>query len=152
MFDLKESIKLKIRIALAGVGCHKCEKSNEEDFSEMAASENIVNALADDILVDVQKYDKYRWHDLRKDPNDLPVFVAGTSEREYSEAVEVVSDENVYDTAIYVANRSNRYSPEHKEGYFIFGDDEIMEGTAWDGAVSNEKIVAWRYVKPFKEV
>lgn len=123
MFDLKESIKLKIRIALAGVGCHKCEKSNEEDFSEMAASENIVNALADDILMDVQKYDKYRWHDLRKNPDDLP-------------------DEDIYPVLVLDGDRKCLafISPIGGCMWVDYSTDNDLEN-----------VVAWKYIEPFKE-
>lgn len=122
-------------------------EENNRSVREFLFYKDQINVLIEAL----DEHDRYKWHDLEKDPSDLPEFVSATSGHEYSETVEVVSDENVYDTAIYVADRVDKYSPAHKKEYFLFGDDEILEGNTWDGAVSNAKIVAWRYVKPFKE-
>lgn len=81
----------------------------------------------------MKKADKYKWHDLRKNPDDLP------EEREYGFSDPVLA----YDWADYGACR---YDFKKNKWYtsdlnFRYEDDSAH---ACD-------IVAWRYIEPFKQ-
>jgi len=85
----------------------------------------------DDVKDLLEKQEKYKWHDLRKNPEDLPEIPHWTN---YSEAVEVVVSGGIYDTAVY-----------GKRG-FLGG----LEGEfSW--FTESEPIIAWRYIEPFEE-
>ena len=80
----------------------------------------------------VDKYDKYRWHDLRKDPSDLPV---------YSEMVCVAlkyADGDILTTAKVYNHDSEMFDGYHVVGYYETG--LITE------------VIAWREIEPFSEV
>ena len=86
----------------------------------------------------LEKADKYRWHNLRENPDDLPVLKLGY---EYVEAI-TDGDNNLpfpiqYDDAImkFGEQRSTL-------GY----DSEFEE---WN-TERFEEIIAWRYIEEFK--
>ena len=84
----------------------------------------------------LEKADKYRWHDLRKNPDDLP-------EDEY---VEVMTDEH----------NDIPFSIQYDDAIMQFGEKRIPLGYVdsifieWDAERLGE-IIAWRYIEPFKE-
>ena len=85
----------------------------------------------------LEKADKYRWHDLRKNPDDLPVK---------AEYVEVITDEHD-DTPLSI---------QYDDAIMQFGERRISLGYVdsvfieWDAERRGE-IIAWRYIEPFKE-
>ena len=85
----------------------------------------------------LEKADKYRWHDLRKNPDDLPVK---------AEYVEVITDEH----------DDIPLSIQYDDAIMQFGERRISLGYVdsvfieWD-AERRGKIIAWRYIEPFKE-
>ena len=84
----------------------------------------------------LEKADKYRWHDLRKNPDDLP-------EDEY---VEVMTDEH----------NDIPFSIQYDDAIMQFGEKRIPLGYVdsifieWDAERLGE-IIAWRYIEPFEE-
>lgn len=94
--------------------------------------------IAVDAAIEVlKKADKYRWHDLRKNPDDLPVK---------AEYVEVITDEH----------DDIPLSIQYDDAIMQFGERRILLGyidsvfIEWD-AERRGKIIAWRYIEPFKE-
>ena len=72
------------------------------------------------------KADKYRWHDLRKNPDDLPEAIGGSYVSEYVFVMIGTPGWNNCEWAYYKHN--------HKE---------------W--STYEQNIIAWRYIEPFKE-
>lgn len=73
----------------------------------------------------LEKADKYRWHDLRKNPDDLPEAI-GDSESEYVLVMIGTPEWNSWEQAYY----------KH---------DKRMWSTY------EQNVFAWRYIEPFKE-
>lgn len=78
----------------------------------------------------LEKEDKYRWHDLRKNPDDLP-------------------PNGYYDTWSYwhEAYQNNRAFYDADKKRWLFHPDNNV-GKPWIEGLS---IRAWRYIEPFKE-
>lgn len=73
----------------------------------------------------LEKADKYRWHDLRKNPNDLPK-ADGNSESEYVLVMIGTPEWNSWEQA-----------------YYHHGNEE------W--STYDQNVFAWRYIEPFEE-
>ena len=73
----------------------------------------------------LKKADKYRWHDLRKNPNDLPES-DGNSESEYVLAMIGTPEWNSWEQAYY--HHGKRLWSTYEQNVF-----------------------AWRYIEPFRE-
>ena len=74
----------------------------------------------------LEKADKYRWHDLRKNPDDLPEAIGGSYVSEYVLVMIGTPGWNNYEWAYYKHN--------HKE---------------W--STYEQNVFAWRYIEPFEE-
>ena len=74
----------------------------------------------------LKKADKYRWHDLRKNPDDLPEAIGGSYVSEYVFVMIGTPGWNNCEWAYYKHN--------HKE---------------W--STYEQNIIAWRYIEPFEE-
>ena len=73
----------------------------------------------------LEKADKYRWHDLRKNPDDLPE-ADGNSESEYVLAMIGTPEWNSWEQAYYHHDKR-----------------------LW--STYEQNVFAWRYIEPFKE-
>ena len=73
----------------------------------------------------LEKADKYRWHDLRKNPDDLPEAI-GDSESEYVLVMIGTPEWNSWEQAYY------------SHGKRLWSTYE-------------QNVFAWRYIEPFKE-
>lgn len=80
------------------------------------------------IVKAIKQAEKYKWHDLRKNPNDLPT--------EYATVEVVVSTVMIYDIAIY--RKDYGFRPWYAE---VFQDCP----EEW-----KHEVMAWRYVGPFE--
>ena len=74
----------------------------------------------------LEKADKYRWHDLRKNPDDFPEAVGGGYESEYVLVMIGTPEWNSWEQAYY--HHGKRLWSTYEQNVF-----------------------AWRYVEPFKE-
>ena len=74
----------------------------------------------------LEKADKYRWHDLRKNPDDLPEAIGDGYESEYVLVMTGTPEWYSCEWAYYKHN--------HKE---------------W--STYEQNIIAWRYIEPFEE-
>ena len=106
----EEAIEI-IKIAIAEV-----EWNYPMDYT--VAFETAIEAL--------EKADKYRWHDLRKNPDDLPEAIGGSYVSEYVFVMIGTPGWNNCEWAYYKHN--------HKE---------------W--STYEQNIFAWRYIEPFEE-
>ena len=75
----------------------------------------------------LEKADKYRWHDLRKNPDDLPEAIGGGYESDYVLAMIGTPEWNSWEQAYY-------------------HHDKRMWSTY------DQNVFAWRYIEPFEEV
>ena len=74
----------------------------------------------------LEKADKYRWHDLRKNPYDLPEAIGGGYESEYVLVMIGTPEWNSWEQACY--HHGKRLWSTYEQNVF-----------------------AWRYIEPFKE-
>ena len=74
----------------------------------------------------LEKADKYRWHDLRKNPDDLPEAIGGGYESEYVLVMIGTPEWNSWEQAYY--HHGKRMWSTYEQNVF-----------------------AWRYIEPFKE-
>ena len=74
----------------------------------------------------LEKSDKYRWHDLRKNPNDLPEAIGGGYESDYVLVMICTPEWNSWEQAYY--HHGKRLWSTYEQNVF-----------------------AWRYIEPFKE-
>ena len=74
----------------------------------------------------LEKADKYRWHDLRKNPDDLPEAIGDGYESEYVLVMTGTPEWNSWEQAYY-------------------HHDKMMWSTY------DQNVFAWRYIEPFKE-
>ena len=113
-----------------------------------------------------EKRKKYRWHDLRKNPNDLPeveheVEVAYITKYTNGKAItaravyedgSITQPESAFDWEEYVGNDGECNYNKEKDEYMIpVGWFE----SHWYGEDCHEmydaEIIAWREIEPFKE-
>ena len=74
----------------------------------------------------LEKADKYRWHDLRKNPDDLPEAVGGGYESDYVLVMIGTPEWNSWEQAYYHHGKR-----------------------LW--STYDQNVFAWRYIEPFKE-
>ena len=74
----------------------------------------------------LEKADKYRWHDLRKNPDDLPEAIGGGYESEYVLVMIGTPEWNSWEQAYYHHGKK-----------------------MW--STYEQNVFAWRYIEPFKE-
>ena len=74
----------------------------------------------------LEKADKYRWHDLRKNPDDLPEAIGGGYESEYVLVMIGTPEWNSWEQAYYKHDKK-----------------------LW--STYEQNVFAWRYIEPFEE-
>ena len=79
----------------------------------------------DDVKKALEKADKYRWHDLRKNPDDLPE-ADGNSESDYVLVLIGTPEWNSWEQAYYHHSKK-----------------------LW--STYDQSVFAWRYIEPFEE-
>ena len=112
----------------------KCEVVNggnrmtNKEAIEMFKTISIVEILKlNKIVIDaLEKADKCRWHDLRKNPDDLPEAIGGGYESEYVLVMIGIPEWNSWEQAYYKHDKK-----------------------LW--STYEQNVFAWRYIEPFKE-
>lgn len=74
----------------------------------------------------LEKADKYRWHDLRKNPDDLPEAIGGGCESDYVLVMIGTPEWNSWEQAYYHHGKQ-----------------------MW--STYEQNVFAWRYIEPFEE-
>ena len=103
-----------------------------EHFPHQFALEMGINGINDirefnkTVTAALEKADKYRWHDLRKNPDDLPEAIGGGYESEYVLVMIGTPEWNSWEQAYY--HHGKRLCTTYEQNVF-----------------------AWRYIEPFKE-
>lgn len=77
----------------------------------------------------IEQHERYRWHDLRKDPNDLPEDNDGTHRIDY----EIVDESGNHDMCEYFGTAGGQYP----------------EGSWELNAYCDRQVIAWREIEPF---
>ena len=103
-----------------------------EHFPHQFALEMGINGINDirefnkTVTTALEKSDKYRWHDLRKNPDDLPEAIGGGYESDYVLAMIGTPEWNDWEQAYY--HHGKRLWSTYEQNVF-----------------------AWRYIEPFEE-
>ena len=100
------------------------EMLSSDEFQQFTSSE-FDDAIYTAIEA-LEKADKYRWHDLRKNPDDLPEAIGGGDESEYVLVMIGTPEWNSWEQAYY--HHGKRLWSTYEQNVF-----------------------AWRYIEPFKE-
>ena len=100
------------------------EMLSSDEFQQFTSSE-FDDAIYTAIEA-LEKADKYRWHDLRKNPDDLPEAICGGYESEYVLVMIGTPEWNSWEQAYYKHDKK-----------------------LW--STYEQNVFAWRYVEPFKE-
>ena len=135
----KEAIEMFKAIMMAEIDrlpYHYDAEIDEDVYDDISRVDEILQ-LNKIVSKALKKADKYRWHDLRKNPDDLPVK---------AEYVEVITDEH----------DDIPLSIQYDDAIMQFGERRILLGYVdsvfieWE-AERRGKIIAWRYIEPFEE-
>ena len=103
-----------------------------EHFPHQFALEMGINGINDirefnkTVTAALEKADKYRWHDLRKNPDDLPEGFEGSYESDYVLVMIGIPEWNHWEWAYYHHDKK-----------------------LW--STYEQNVFAWRYIEPFKE-
>ena len=100
------------------------EMLSSDEFQQFTSSE-FDDAIYTAIEA-LEKADKYRWHDLRKNPDDLPEAIGGGDESEYVLVMIGTPEWNSCEWAYYHHDKK-----------------------LW--SIYEQNVFAWRYIEPFKE-
>ena len=100
------------------------EMLSSDEFQQFTSSE-FDDAIYTAIEA-LEKADKYRWHDLRKNPDDLPEAICGGYESEYVLVMIGTPEWNSWEQAYYKHDKK-----------------------LW--STYEQNVFAWRYIEPFKE-
>ena len=122
IFGLMEHIRpMKCKVVNGG------NRMTNKEAIEMFKTISIVEILKlNKIVIDaLEKADKYRWHDLRKNPDDLP-------------------EDNGYGKSEYVLVMIG--TPEWYSCEWAYYSYNAKMWSTYD-----QNVFAWRYIEPFKE-
>ena len=100
------------------------EMLSSDEFQQFTSSE-FDDAIYTAIEA-LEKADKYRWHDLRKNPDDLPEAICGGYESEYVLVMIGTPEWNSWEQAYYKHDKK-----------------------LW--STYDQNVFAWRYIEPFEE-
>ena len=78
------------------------------------------------VIKALEKADKYRWHDLRKNPDDLPEAICNGYESDY--------------VLVMIG------TPEWNHCEFVYYNHNSRVWSTYE-----QNVFAWRYIEPFKE-
>ena len=98
----------------------------DDDVYDNTSSVNELLQLNKIVSKALKKANKYRWHDLRKNPDDLPEAIGGGYESEYVLVMIGTPEWNSWEQAYYHHGKR-----------------------LW--STYDQNICAWRYVEPFEE-
>lgn len=124
----KEAIEMFKAIMMAEIDrlpYHYDAEIDEDVYDDISRVDEILQ-LNKIVSKALKKADKYRWHDLRKNPDDLPEAIGGGYESEYVLVMIGTPEWNSWEQAYY-------------------NHDKRM----WSTYVQD--VFAWRYIEPFKE-
>ena len=124
----EEAIKMFKAIIMAEIDRlpHHYDEEVGEDVYDSTSKVDELLQLNKIVSKALKKADKYRWHDLRKNPDDLPE-ADGNSESDYVLVMIGTLEWGDYEWAYYNHNT-----------------------TMWSTPFCVQNVCAWRYIEPFK--
>lgn len=125
----EEAIKMFKDIIMAEIDHlpHHCDEEVGEDVYDNTSKVNKLFELNKIVSKALEKADKYKWHDLRKNPDDLPE----ADEYGCSEYVLVMIGTPEWDN--------------HEWAYYNHNT------RMWSTPFYEQNVFAWRYIEPFEE-
>ena len=123
----EEAIKMFKAIIMAEIGRlpHHYDAEVDDDVYDDISSVDELLQLNKIVSKALKKADKYRWHDLRKNPDDLPEGFEGGYESEYVLVMIGTPEWNSWEQAYY--HHGKRLWSTYEQNVF-----------------------AWRYIEPFE--
>ena len=124
----EEAIKIFKSIIIAEIDRlphHYDEEVDDDVYDNIERIDEILE-LNKIVIKALEKADKYRWHDLRKNPDDLPEAIGGGDESDYVLVMIGTPEWNSWEQAYY------------KHGKRMW-------------STYDQNVFAWRYIEPFKE-
>ena len=124
----EEAIKMFKAIIMAEIDRlpHHYDAEVGEDVYDSTSKVNELLQLNKIVSKALEKADKYRWHDLRKNPDDLPEAIGGSYESDYVLVMIGTPEWNDWEQAYY--HHGKRLWSTYEQNVF-----------------------AWRYIKPYEE-
>ena len=124
----EEAIKMFKAIIIAEIDRLPYHYDEEVDYYVYDDTSKVDELLQLNKIVSkaLKKADKYRWHDLRKNPDDLPEAIGGGYESDYVLVMIGTPEWNSWEQAYY--HHGKRLWSTYEQNVF-----------------------AWRYIEPFKE-
>ena len=125
----EEAIKMFKAIIMAEIDRlpHHYDAEVDDDVYDDISSVDELLQLNKIVSKALKKADKYRWHDLRKNPDDLPEAICGGDESEYVLVMIGTPEWNYCEWAYYHHAKKVWSTHEQQDGF------------------------AWRYIEPFEE-
>ena len=124
----EEAIKMFRAIIMAEIDRlpHHYDEEVGEDVYDSTSKVDELLQLNKIVSKALKKADKYRWHDLRKNPDDLPEAIGDGDESEYVLVMIGTPEWNYCEWAYYHHAKKVWSTHEQQDGF------------------------AWRYIEPFK--
>ena len=104
---------------------HHCDEEVGEDVYDSASRVDELLQLNKIVSKALKKADKYRWHDLRKNPDDLPEAIGDGYESDYVLVMVGTPEWNSWEQAYYHHGKK-----------------------MW--STYEQNVFAWRYIEPFE--
>ena len=124
----EEAIKMFKAIIMAEIDrlpYHYDEEVGEDVYDNISRVNELLQ-LNKIVSKALEKADKYKWHDLRKNPDDLPEAIGGGYESEYVLVMIGTPEWNSWEQAYYHHDKR-----------------------LW--STYEQNVFAWRYIEPFEE-
>ena len=124
----EEAIKMFKAIIIAEIDRLPYHYDEEVDYYVYDDTSKVDELLQLNKIVSkaLEKADKYRWHDLRKNPDDLPEAIGGGYESDYVLVMIGTPEWNRWEQAYYHHGKR-----------------------LW--STYDQNVFAWRYIQPFEE-
>ena len=124
----EEAIKMFKDIIMAEIDRlpHHYDEEVGEDVYDSTSKVNELLQLNKIVSKALKKADKYKWHDLRKNPDDLPEAIGDGYESEYVLVMIGTPEWNSWEQAYYHHGKK-----------------------MW--STYEQNVFAWRYIEPFEE-
>ena len=124
----EEAIKMFKTIIMAEIERlpHHYDAEVDDDVYDDISSVDELLQLNKIVSKTLKKADKHKWHDLRKNPDDLPEAIGGGYESDYVLVMIGTPEWNSWEQAYYHHDKKLWSTYEHN-------------------------VFAWRYIEPFKE-
>ena len=126
----EEAIKMFKSIIMAEIDRlpHHYDAEVDEDVYDDISRVDELLQLNKIVSKALKKADKYRWHDLRKNPDDLPEAIGDGCESDYVLVMIGTPEWNDWEQAYYHHGKRLWSTPSYEQNVF-----------------------AWRYIEPFEE-